>query len=72
MKSLVWSIAALFSSLGVTTLAVSGYCYEEHLCIGYDISTINMVAVIFFILSTSILFSIIMYTLYTGKNRYLL
>ncbi len=55
-----WHIAILFSSMGVTTLAISDYCFEEHLCIGYDVSTINMISVIFFSISTFILFCCIM------------
>jgi len=57
-----WHIAILFSSLGVTTLAISDYCFEEHLCARFDISTINLMAVIFFSISTFLLFFNIMFS----------
>ena len=47
MKSLLWSVAILFSSMAATMMALASYCFDEDMCTEYNTSLMNMVAVIF-------------------------
>lgn len=73
MKSLLWSIAVLFSSLAATMLALANYCYDSYLCSEQTVRVMNVTSIIFFSLSSFMLFGIIAFSIRNNtlkqKNR---
>ncbi len=63
MKSLLWSFAILLGSIAASMLALANYCHDNNYCTEDSTNKLNMTSVILFLLSSSILSIIIIFSI---------